>query len=114
MKPNFTGDEAIDMTRYQLEDPAFPHDPTADQFYDPQKFESYRQLGFHIGRTVCFQQFESYRSHDQSLPSLGRWLPAGEAEPKQMDHAAQRAELDSAHFDYEDGQMEPTSQRHPR
>jgi hypothetical protein len=30
-----------------MKDPAFPHDPTSDQFFDEARFESYRTLGFH-------------------------------------------------------------------
>jgi hypothetical protein len=75
IKPNFTGDEAVDLVRYQVENPAFPHDPTSDQFYDPQKFESYRQLGFHIGRSLCDEQFQQVsRSAEHSVP-LCRWVP---------------------------------------
>jgi hypothetical protein len=75
VKPNFTGDEAVDLVRYQVENPAFPHDPTSDQFYDPQKFESYRQLGFHIGRILCDEQFQQVsRSAEHSVP-LCRWVP---------------------------------------
>jgi hypothetical protein len=75
IKPNFTGDEAIDLARYPLEAPAFPHDPTTDQFYAPQKFESYRQLGFHIGETVCREQFSQYQSHDEFAPTMRQWSP---------------------------------------
>lgn len=76
VKPNFTGDEAVDLNRYQLEDPAFPHDPTTDQFYDPQKFESYRQLGYHIGNTLYYQQF---RDAERDRPiALARWSPTDE------------------------------------
>ena len=71
IKPNFTGDESVDLKRYQLEATAFPHDPTTDQFYDPQKFESYRQLGFHIGNTLYHQQF---KKDNQSVP-LRSWTP---------------------------------------
>ena len=115
VKPNFTGDEAMDMTHYQIEDPAFPHDPTADQFYDPQKFESYRQLGFHIGRTVCFQQFEAYRCHDQSLPSLSRWVPCHpETTQASGDVSAKRSNTESAEEIGESVPPDPSSQRHPR
>jgi rhodanese-related sulfurtransferase len=34
-----------DVRAYQLEDPDFPHDSTADQLYTDQKFEAYRALG---------------------------------------------------------------------
>jgi len=39
--------------RYRAEHPAFPHDPTSDQLYDKDQFESYRQIGFHIGERLC-------------------------------------------------------------
>lgn len=79
-KPNFTGDEAVDLMQYPLEDAAFPHDPTTDQFYDPQKFESYRQLGFHVGNTICREQFEEFRHHNEFSPSLGQWSPQTKVE----------------------------------
>ncbi|NND96606.1 MAG: hypothetical protein HKN47_04675 [Pirellulaceae bacterium] len=84
LKPNFTGDEAVDLTRYQLEDPAFPHDPTSDQFYDPQKFESYRQLGFHISNTMCYEQFQGYRQFDKNV-SMSQWSPANLQSTQQGD-----------------------------
>lgn len=81
LKPNYTGDEAIDLIRYQLENPAFPNDHTSDQFYDPQKFESYRQLGFHIGRTVCADLFPQCEPCSEQPISLSRWAPPA------LDHA---------------------------
>ncbi len=52
-KSTLTGDEPFDLTEFARREPNFPHDETADQFYDPSRFESYRQLGFHIGMKVC-------------------------------------------------------------
>jgi hypothetical protein len=75
IKPNFSGDEAVDLVRYQVENSAFPHDPTSDQFYDPQKFESYRQLGFHIGRVLCDEQFQQLNQNAEHSVSLCRWVP---------------------------------------
>lgn len=40
-----TKDAPWDVQARHLEDPAFPHDSTADQLYTDQKFESYRVLG---------------------------------------------------------------------
>jgi rhodanese-related sulfurtransferase len=34
-----------DVRAYQLDDPAFPHNSTADQLYTDQRFEAYRALG---------------------------------------------------------------------
>ena len=53
LKPSFNGDEGADLLRYRLEAPDFPNDDTADQFYDPARAESYRQLGFHIANDFC-------------------------------------------------------------
>lgn len=75
LKPNYTGDEAIDLIRYQLENRTFPNDHTSDQFYDPQKFESYRQLGFHIGRAVCTEQFAQCVPCSNQPHSLSNWSP---------------------------------------
>jgi len=38
-----------DVRARHTEDPAFPHDPTTDQLYTDQKFESYRALGERAG-----------------------------------------------------------------
>lgn len=52
-KSTLTGDEPFDLAEYAKANKCFPHDETADQFFDPNRFESYRQLGFHIGNQVC-------------------------------------------------------------
>jgi hypothetical protein len=52
-KPSFTGDEGADLMKYKLEDPEFPNDSTANQFYEPAKIESYRRLGFHMMQSFC-------------------------------------------------------------
>jgi hypothetical protein len=91
IKPNFTGDESVDLRRYKLEDPAFPHDPTTDQFYDPQKFESYRQLGFHIGNTTCHEQFSDYQACGEAAPRMNQWTPVeGQTKPQGRRTASRR------------------------
>lgn len=37
--------EPVDVLRYQIEHPDFPHQSTADQFFDEAQWESYRKLG---------------------------------------------------------------------
>ena len=44
-----TGSAPWDVRTRHIEDPAFPHDPTSDQIYTDQKFESYRALGERAG-----------------------------------------------------------------
>jgi len=52
IKSSITGDEPTDVRRYAAEHPAFPHEPTSDQFFDESQFESYRALGCHIAHEV--------------------------------------------------------------
>ncbi len=47
IKPCMTGDEPPDVAQYSNTDERFPHQPTADQFFNEAQFESYRRLGLH-------------------------------------------------------------------
>jgi hypothetical protein len=53
VKPSLTGDEDVDLRAYWAAQREFPHDTTSNQFYDLDKAESYRQLGYHIGEELC-------------------------------------------------------------
>lgn len=48
IKASMTGDEPPDVQEYHHRHEEFPHQPTADQFFDESQFESYRALGQHI------------------------------------------------------------------
>jgi hypothetical protein len=48
MKNSLNGNEPAPVINYKRTSPAFPHEPTADQFFDDSQFESYRALGDHI------------------------------------------------------------------
>jgi hypothetical protein len=52
IKSSLTGDEAADVLSYHTQKPAFPHQSTADQWFDESQFESYRKLGYHVGLTT--------------------------------------------------------------
>jgi hypothetical protein len=52
VKASRTGDEPPPVVDYQLKNPLFPHQSTADQFFDEAQFESYRLLGNHIGEQM--------------------------------------------------------------
>jgi hypothetical protein len=56
MKPTITGDEPFDVLEYYRRVPEFPHESTADQWFNESQFESYRRLGLHIAETT-FQRF---------------------------------------------------------
>jgi hypothetical protein len=48
LKSSVTGDENPYVLDYKAQQPAFPHQSTADQFFDETQFEAYRALGYHI------------------------------------------------------------------
>lgn len=44
-----SGTEPVDLLNYAEQNPPFPQQSTADQFFGESQFESYRRLGLHIG-----------------------------------------------------------------
>ncbi len=68
-KPNLTGTEPTDVRQYKTRNPAFPHESTADQFYDEAQWEAYRRLGEYAAKTAL-----SFL--DGKQPALGGSLPA--------------------------------------
>jgi len=48
LKPSLTGEEPADLLRYKSQNPDFPHQTTANQWFDESEFESYRALGQHV------------------------------------------------------------------
>ncbi|GAB3423778.1 patatin-like phospholipase family protein [Massilia agilis] len=50
IKPAIVGDENADVINYRKAHPDYPHQSTADQWFDEAQFESYRALGYHIAR----------------------------------------------------------------
>jgi hypothetical protein len=50
LKSSFVGgvDDSEPVKNYRQEHPEFPHETTADQFFDDDQFESYRELGEQI------------------------------------------------------------------
>ena len=53
IKPAIYGSEPRDVLEYHKSHPTFPHQSTADQFFDEPQFESYRVLGSHIMDQMC-------------------------------------------------------------
>jgi hypothetical protein len=67
IKPTLTGDESADVLQYHRENPTFPHENTANQFFSESQWEGYRNLGEHIAMKV----FGSSAGHI-FFDSLGR------------------------------------------
>lgn len=68
LKSSLTGDEPEPTKNYKVAHPAFPHESTADQFFDDAQFESYRALGNHLAEHA-FHPVES-----AGIPFTEGWL----------------------------------------
>jgi hypothetical protein len=53
LKPMLRGDEPPDVRSYAADNPTFPHQSTANQWFDESQTESYRMLGQHTVASVC-------------------------------------------------------------
>ncbi len=70
IKASLTGEEPADVEHYADEHPEFPHQSTADQFFDESQFESYRALGKHIAEEVLNGAGEVAEVREQSTYDL--------------------------------------------
>lgn len=59
-RPGLTGNEPADVMSYARRHPPFPFQSTVDQFFDEAQFESYRQLGLHIAKSVFEEAAERH------------------------------------------------------
>lgn len=69
VKPTLIGEESQDLRNYHLAHPAFPHEPTTDQFFDEAQWESYRFLGQRIAERLLEQDGVLQKFFDRDLPS---------------------------------------------
>lgn len=53
VKNSIDADAPIDIRQYRDANPAFPHESTADQWFDEDQFEAYRHLGQTIAEALC-------------------------------------------------------------
>jgi hypothetical protein len=52
IKASLSGDENDYVMTYKANNPAFPHETTAEQLFSEEQFEAYRALGEHIARRL--------------------------------------------------------------
>lgn len=57
IKASLSGDEHADVTQYAKAHPDFPHESTANQFFNESQFESYVRLGSDIVEQLVKQRF---------------------------------------------------------
>lgn len=70
LKLSVTGNESELIKRYRTLHPEFPHQSTADQFFDEEQFEAYRQLGVHAAESM----FSRSLTHGHTRPaSFADW-----------------------------------------
>lgn len=76
VKPTLVGDEPPDLAQYHRTRPDFPHESTADQFFDEAQWESYRKLG----ESMAEKLFEGHAGVSNPLRGLvdGSWMPRGD------------------------------------
>jgi hypothetical protein len=70
----------VDIQHYKAKHKKFPHESTADQWFDEPQFESYRRLGHHIGRGV-FDKIAGVKKVD-AAELQKRYRPAAHREEK--------------------------------
>lgn len=92
IKPAIVGDENADVINYRKAHPDYPHQSTADQWFDEAQFESYRALGYHITKSALARAAEvskvpgQRRDVDKLCAELmrlhsGRLSPAAQNDP---------------------------------
>ncbi|MCS0616100.1 patatin-like phospholipase family protein [Massilia kyonggiensis] len=73
IKPTLIGDENADILNYSKTHPEFPHQSTADQFFDEDQFESYRSLGYQTARSALNAVFAASLRHPGWTGSLRKY-----------------------------------------
>ena len=84
IKASLTGDESSDVKEYAAAHPGFPHQSTGDQFFDENQFESYRELGRHVGLKVFAPLFPPKEYPTKDEPEKEIKLTAKEMTPQQL------------------------------
>ena len=80
IKTSLTGNETQDVLTYAAQNPAFPHEPTSNQWFGESQFESYRQLGLHVVEEIFQLQYD-LASVGQFADAVRRYLKPPVAAP---------------------------------
>ena len=76
LKSSFTCDEGELIQEYRHRNPTFPHQTTADQFFDEGQFEAYRALGQHIAEKVIEAPSGEKTQDQMSFTQFEGWFTA--------------------------------------
>ena len=114
LKPSLTGDESQDLLEYARRVPQFPHQTTADQWFDESQFESYRKLGMHVAEEAFWRYQDDDTKPVANLEALFErlhsfWYPSSLAiNERSSEHVKEytrimdliRTKSDLAHLDH--------------
>ena len=79
IKLSLTGNEGEFLRRHRLDDPVFPHNSTADQFFSETQFEAYRSLGEHVGDKLFLRPIIGDLADSRSLDVEQLFLELGKS-----------------------------------
>jgi hypothetical protein len=71
LKLSVTGNEPELIKRYHALHPVFPHETTADQFFNEEQFEAYRQLGVHVAEGLFSS---ALMNTPEAPPTVADWF----------------------------------------
>jgi hypothetical protein len=86
IKPNLHNALNVDVLAYAERNPTFPHESTADQFFDEAQWESYHRLGEDMGLSLSepwLAQLPGWRSPARHATKVSARLRAAAATPAQ-------------------------------
>ena len=82
IKPAVYGNEPRDVLEYKKSFPDFPHQTTADQFFDEPQFESYRILGSHIIEQMCGTKYQERSMIDMIERAVSWVIDSPDTDPR--------------------------------
>lgn len=62
LKPTLIRDLPADIFGYKDAHSSYPHQTTADQFFDEEQFEAYRELGYRLADVACEEDTNHWRA----------------------------------------------------
>ena len=90
IKPNLAAGLPVDLVNFKAENPEFPQQSTADQFFSEAQWESYFQLGTFLGGKLT-KAFV-----DRLLAEHANWFEADDRSPLELRAAAEETAADGA------------------
>jgi hypothetical protein len=84
IKPSYLGTEPPSVRSYAESNPAFPHEPTSDQFFGESQFEAYRALGEYIIQTIDGDETRDYAGLEQFMDAVALHHKKSDAKAEQV------------------------------